>query len=79
MGEDKKVPEKINVPVLEVKRGNVTISSSGRNPQVYNANEMVSWKEGNIQISGVGTNRAEALAALDESYGKLKDVLSRAV
>jgi len=63
---------------LEIKRGNVTITSTQMSPVIYTATEQVTWKTGQAQINGIGTDRSAALFVLEESFSKLKDVLAAA-
>lgn len=63
------------VAKLAIKRGNVTINSTQRSPVIYTATEQVTWPTGQVQINGIGKDRLSSLAALEESFGKLKEVL----
>jgi len=66
------------VVTLAIKRGNVTINSTQRSPVIYTAMEQVTWQTGQAQINGIGKDRPASLAALEESFGKLKEVLAAA-
>ena len=70
MGED--------TQVLAIKRGNVNIISTQRTPVIYTAIEQVTWTTGQVQINGIGKDRSASLAALEESFSKLKEVLAAA-
>jgi hypothetical protein len=81
MGDEIKTEGNPKAETLAIKRGNVTITSTQRTPVVYTALEQVVWQTGQAQIgqaqiSGVGKDRRTALDALEESYGKLKEVLA---
>jgi len=66
------------VVTLAIKRGSVTINSTQRSPVIYTATEQVTWPTGQVQINGIGKDRSASLAALEESFGKLREVLAAA-
>lgn len=76
MGDEIKNVDKPKVEKVEIRRGNVTINSTQRSPIIYTAVEVVVWAAGQVQITGIGADRHAALNALEESYGKLKEVLA---
>ena len=60
---------------IDVKRNSVQISCSS-NPQVFVAEESVTWQGGQVRISGLGQNRADALVSLDSQFELLKKILA---
>ncbi len=59
-----------------VRRGQVSITSTHGAPIIYIASEDITLAVGSVRITGVGASRQDALASLEESFGKLNDVLA---
>ena len=63
------------VKKIQVKRNTVQISCTST-PQVFLAKESIAWNGGNVEISGLGQTRADALIAIDAQFEVLKKILA---